>query len=234
MHQGTADSAGHLGLRVIRTEDHQFMSRHGGHELSLSDTIAQGLPQKGQPVSVRRWKASNVSNLWRGVRRVFAARALGIPTVYGSLYAEVLTADGQSFDLGLVSMRVVTDAFVNDVVDHLVAASAFSAYKYHGIGTGSTAESATDTDLVTELTTQYQTDSTRATGTAAEGSSTNIYQTVATNTVDASTAITEHGIFTSATVGAGILMDRSVFSVINLSSGDSIQTTYDLTLSSGG
>jgi hypothetical protein len=45
-------------------------------------------------------------------------------------------------------------------------------------------------------------------------------------------AITEHGIFSASS--AGVMLDRSVFSAINLTRGsDSLQTTYDLTVPSG-
>jgi len=44
-------------------------------------------------------------------------------------------------------------------------------------------------------------------------------------------AITEHGIFNDPT--AGTLMDRTVFSAINVVSGDSVQYTYTLTLTAG-
>jgi hypothetical protein len=47
-------------------------------------------------------------------------------------------------------------------------------------------------------------------------------------------AITEHGIFSQAAVGGGVLLDRSLFSAINLVSGDGLQTQYDLTFTSGG
>ena len=49
-------------------------------------------------------------------------------------------------------------------------------------------------------------------------------------TFDATAAIVEHGIFSQAATGGGTLLDRSVFSAINVASGDSIQFTYDLTL----
>lgn len=56
----------------------------------------------------------------------------------------------------------------------------------------------------------------------------------ATLTPSAPVAITEHGIFSQAATGGGVLLDRSVFSVVNLASGDSLQATYDLTFAAGG
>ncbi len=106
-------------------------------------------------------------------------------------------------------------------------------FKYHALGTGANAEAVGDTALQTELTTQYNPDSTRATGTTVEGASANIFRTVGTNTLDAAAAITEHGVLTQAATGGGTLLDRSVFSVVNLGSGDSYQSTYELTIGAG-
>lgn len=135
---------------------------------------------------------------------------------------------------GLVSTRVVTDVGVGFIVDAFQNLVELENMKFHGIGTGSTAEAAADTALVTELTTEYNPNSTRATGTTAETAA-NIFQTVATNTLDSGTpALREHGVFSAAS--AGVLLDRSVYASITLTgaNGDALQTDYRLTLTSGG
>lgn len=140
-------------------------------------------------------------------------------------------------DYGVVSRKVVTTAGVGFLVDAFQNTTELENMEFHGIGTGTTAEAAGDTALVTELTTEYNPDNTRVTGTNAEGASANIYQTVGTNELDSGTpAITEHGIFSNATVGSGVLWDRSVFAAINLdgTAGDSLQSTYEATFNSGG
>lgn len=137
-------------------------------------------------------------------------------------------------DWGIVSRKVVTDVGVGYIVDAFQNIVELENMKYHGLGTGTTAEAAADTALVTELTTEYNPNSTRATGTTTEGAA-NVYVTVATNTLDSGTpAITEHGVFSAN--AAGVLLDRSKFSAINLvgANGDALQTTYSLTLTSGG
>lgn len=237
MSEGSTKPTGSLNTRVIRRSG--VAHPKAGNEYSFGHVFSNALPNKSQDPEIRKWKFRNLANIQRGLRPWAISRSLGIPTLFGSLWIRVFKGPdsesfGQVYDLGLVSMQLVTTVFVNDVVDELVDGAGLADYIYHGIGTGSTAEAAGNTALVTELTTQYLTNSTRATGTQTEGASANIYQTVATNTVDATAAIVEHGIFTSATVGAGILMDRSVFSAINLSASDSIETTYDLTLTAGG
>jgi hypothetical protein len=133
----------------------------------------------------------------------------------------------------VLESSLVTDAGVALIVDALDNTLADATIKYHGLGTGGTAEAASQTALVTELTTEYNPNSTRATGTFSQPSA-NISQSVATNTVDAAAAVTEHGVFTQAATGGGTMLDRSLFSVINLANGDSLQSTYSLTLTSGG
>jgi hypothetical protein len=128
----------------------------------------------------------------------------------------------------------VTTAGVGFIVDAFQNILELEIMKYHGIGTGGTAEAVGDTALVTELSTGYNPDNTRATGSLTEGAGANVFRTVGTNTVDSSPAITEHGIFSQAATGGGTLLDRSLFSAVNLVSGDSLQSTYDLTFTSGG
>jgi hypothetical protein len=139
--------------------------------------------------------------------------------------------------LGLASLKLMTTAGVNYIVDAFIdspSGNNVELFDFHAIGTGSTAEAVGDTALVTELTTQYNPDNTRATGTPSEGATANIYRSVGTNTVDATAAIVEHMLTTQAATGGGTCFDRSVFSVVNLASGDSLQTTYEATFSSGG
>lgn len=121
--------------------------------------------------------------------------------------------------------KCVTDVFVADVVDSLVAAAYLNDYKYHDSGTGVGGEVAGDTALGTPC------GESRDTGSQAEGATANIYKTIATHTYGGTYAITEHGVFDAST--SGILMDRSVFSAINVISGDKIEFTYELTLTAG-
>lgn len=202
--------------------------------LSLREIIAFGFPRADLDREVAAWRRRNLRHLWRGLKRVLAARALDIPHLYGQLSLAVITSDGVRREYGLASLRVITNAGVAFLVDAFQNLVELEVMKYHGIGTGTVAESASDTALQSELSTQYSPDNTRATGSTTEGSAANIYRTVGTNTVDASVAITEHGIFSQAASGGGVLWDRSVFAVINLASGDSLQTTYDATFNAGG
>jgi len=240
-HGGISQPVGGLGLAVRRRGGELELYGHNGRiappwpgtELSMRQIAHYGLPRRGLDPRVNAWRASNVRNLLRGVRRVLAARALRLPTFYGQLFLTHVRADGDVLDLGLASMRVVTTAGVGYIVDAFQNIVELENMKYHGIGTGNTAEASGDTALVTESTTALNPDSTRATGSTTEGASANIYRTVGTLTADATIAAVEHGVFSQAATGGGVLLDRSVFSVVNLASGDSLQATYELTLPAG-
>ena len=198
------------------------------------DIIRDGLPQPRLSDEVNEWRVRNQRNLWRGGRKVAIARAHKIPHFYGALYGAVIRPEG-IVNLGLMSLRVVTTAAVNRIVDGLQSTSTdLSLWKFHGFGTGTTAEAVGDTALVTELTTEYVSDNTRPTGSQAEGAA-NVYRTVGTLAPDGvgTLNITEHGVFTAAS--AGVLLDRSVFTAVGLTrSQDSLQVTYDLTVNAGG
>lgn len=151
------------------------------------------------------------------------------PRLHGHLYREIVRADGTRLELPVLHNLIVNTG-ENFMVDAFQNTTELENLKFHGIGTGTTAAAETDTGCETELSTQYNPNSTRATGTTTEGASANIYRTVATNTVDATVAITEFCLMSQAATGGGSMWSRVVFSAVNLTSGDSLQTTYELTV----
>ena len=202
---------------------------------SLSAKLIKGA--KEAPLS---WKLKNIARWgfikgWIYWHLAWAfSRLTEIPTLVSSLSIRVRKANGEWIDYGTVCYRVVTDAGVAFIVDDMDNSTTdITTLNFHGVGTGVTAESAAQTALVTESTTVLNPDSTRATGTKSQPSA-NVLRSVGTLTFDGSAAITEHGIFSQAATGGGTLLDRSLFSAINVAAADSIQFTYDLTFTSGG
>ena len=162
------------------------------------------------------------------------SKLTGVVTITSQLAIRIRRASGEWIDYGVVGYRVITDTGVAFLVDCWQGALEPEIMKYHGCGTGGAAEAVGNTALTTECTTALNPDSTRATGTLAEGASANIFSTVGTLTFDASAAVTEHGLFSQAATGGGTLWDRTLFTVVNVASGDQIQFTYQATLTSGG
>jgi hypothetical protein len=179
------------------------------------------------------WRIRNAIRpaFWGGWLGNRAARALsamtGIPTLTSELRVRHIAASGESADYGVVSFRVVTTAFVNYMVDQLqTETSTWGDFKFHDSGVGTTAAAVGDTDIET-------TDGeSRATGSQTEGASANIYKSVGTIAYTTTKAITEHGLFNAST--GPTLLDRHVFSAVNVVNGDSIEFTYELTCSAGG
>jgi len=237
---GEVAPSGQLGLTVLRggqtyvvDPDKGWPKVRATDNTTLRGYLADALPRTGLADVVNEYRTRNLPNVWRGFRRVAAARALKVPTFYGALYATVYRGNGSVEELGLISLRVVTDAGVAYLTaDMAGGASDINLFKFHGYGTGTGAEAAGDTALGTELTTEYVVNSTRPTG--SQASSTNTYTTVGTLSPDSggTLAITEHGIFSATS--SGTLWDRSKFSAVNLvASADSLQTTYVATFPSG-
>lgn len=163
------------------------------------------------------------------------ARRLGLCVLYGELRGRVTHGDGSVTDYGLLGRRVVTTAGVKWLASAFANTVEPETMKYHGFGTGTTAEANSDTALVTELTTEYATDNTRPTGTQSADGTTNTYVTVGTLSPDSTVTVTEHGLFNQAANSGGTLLDRTKFTGIALTGGaDSLAATYTLTLPAGG
>lgn len=196
---------------------------------SSGTLFATKLPARRAPLS---WKIRNFSR-WDNLKGFLAfhvvapiAKLFGVGTVIGTLEVTKIHKDGTRENFGVVGHRVVTTAFVSFVVDQLqTETSVFGDFKFHDSGVGTTAENIADTGIET-------TDGeSRATGTQTE-SAANAYRSVGTINYTTTKAITEHGLFNDAS--AGTLMDRTVFSAINVVNGDGIQFTYTITFSAGG
>src|SRR6185369_16415028 len=112
-------------------------------------------PRRGLSDAVNAWRAANSKNFHRGLDRVAIADMHGIPTHFGALYVAKIHACGDVEELGLASLRVVTDAGVAFIADAFTNTVEAENMNFHGMGTGTTAEAASQTALTTELTTEY-------------------------------------------------------------------------------
>lgn len=192
--------------------------------------------QWDRPVSWK-WKLKNNLNwgyikgwLSNEVVAKVARRYFDLVVMTSQLSVRVFKSDGAIYNYGVVCRKAITDegvAYIND--DWTSDGTDITTLKYHGVGTGSTAAAGADTNLSVAISTQA-----RATGTMSQPSA-NVMQSVGTLSFDASHAITEHGLFDTNTVsGDDTLWDRHLFSAINVANGDSIEFTYQCTLTSSG
>lgn len=144
--------------------------------------------------------------------------------LFGLLGTRLFRQGDLLWDYGLQGYNLVTVDFTEYLVDALQDSTngTMDAFSFHASGTDGTAESNTDSSLITEV-------ESRTDGTQTEGASANIYQTVGTISYSASYNISEHGIFTASS--GGTLLDRTVLGTsIDVTSGDEIEFTYELTV----
>lgn len=201
----------------------------------IAQRVAEfGVPRRGLSEYVNDWRSANQYRLRSTLAHFCQAYRCGIPLLLGCLYCDLKRANGEEIFLGLASLRVVTTAGVNYIVSAWQNTVELENMKFHALGTGGTAEAIGDTALVTEWTSSEY--AARATGSLTVGASNNVFRTVGTNTKlnSGTSAVTEHGIFSSATIGAATLLDRSLFSAVNMGQNDAFSTQYDLTCSAGG
>lgn len=235
-HNGNLGPNGAVALQVTRA-DIQLESGWPSRVLSLREIGELGMTQRGLSPEVNTWRRANRPNLARGIRTIMAARLFHVPHFYGQLFLTKFTAMGEEVQLGLAGMRMVTTAGVRFIADDFnTGTTEVTNMKFHGFGTGAVAEAVGNTALATEVTNTTYVGDVRPTGTQASATVTNdaTYTTVATYSPDSGTpiAVTEHGIFSAS--AAGTLLDKTLFAVVTLATGDSLQATYVLTLVAGG
>jgi hypothetical protein len=235
-------TSGMVAFRAVPTPRSPYPARI----LTLREISQWGFPRPDLPHEVLQWRRRNIRHLWRGLSRVMMARLFDIPHFYGQLYLSPIDPTGKRIDLGLASMRVVTDVGVEFIVKCFRGLATASNMRYHGFGTNGTIEAVTNTALLAEIASEYNPANTRPTGTLELGSATddgpllsNIFRTKATLTTTTSVTLVEHGLFSQApTTGGtpvgGVLLDRSVYTPYELIEGFSLEATYDFTLSAGG
>ena len=130
-----------------------------------------------------------------------------------------------------VHNRVITDAFVEAIVDAMVATNDtdtvltdFNDFQWHASGTGTTAEAQTQAILDTEV-------ESRVSGTKAEGTTAEIYKSVATVTYTGTHTLREHAVFNK--VSGGIMLDRTLFAAVSVVLDDKVEFTYEVTFTAG-
>lgn len=216
------------------------------YKMTFREMLYWSMPHSGVlSPDVYMWRKKNkyqfLKELLKLQMMMKVSKYTGYPFFYGNLWLTHIDGfTGLKTLYGLASLRLITNVGRDEIIDEFDAATAagfdLTSFNFHGIGTGVTGAAVGDTALQTELTTEYNPNSTRATGTQSQPTS-DVYRTVGVNTLDSGTlAITEAGVLSQAATGGGVLLDRFTFAAINLvgANGDGLQTTVNLTMASGG
>ena len=128
----------------------------------------------------------------------------------------------------MVIANLITDAGKAGSASRINGAGSEAAFTYCAIGIGTAAATALDTTLASEITTnggqRKSATPTRTTTTVPNDTARN----VATFDFTGSFAVTEAGILNAAS--AGVLLNRQVFTAVNVVSGDSLQITVDISV----
>ena len=124
--------------------------------------------------------------------------------------------------------RTVKNLVVNSGLGYItdrMTANTTSVMSHMGVGSDNTAVDPTDTDLGTLVGSRKALDSDNRSGSNNES----IVYIATFDPGEATGALTEAGIFNAST--SGVMLCRTVFSVINKAAGDTLQITWTITLS---
>ena len=124
--------------------------------------------------------------------------------------------------------REVKNLLVNKGLEYIASRmkdASKSVMSHMGLGSGTTAAAASQTDLVTLLGSREALDSTTISGSNNE----KVVYVSAFEAGDATGAVTEAGIFNAAS--GGDMLCRTVFSVVNKAADDTMSVTWTITLS---
>lgn len=128
----------------------------------------------------------------------------------------------------MVIANLITNAGKAGVASRINGAGSEAAFNYIAIGIGATAAAATNTTLESEITTnggqRASATPTRTTTTVTNDTARNI----TTFTFTGGFAVTEAGELNAAS--AGVLLNRQVFTAVNVVPGDSLQITIDVSV----
>jgi len=183
---------------------------------ALGNLVIRSLRKIASPIAVVRDREGKVvsSYIKKGVLNALAAKGLQIPNITGH------------YTYSMRGANLVTSAGKAGVASRINGNGSEAAFTYLAIGTGTTAADAADTTLETEIITGG---GERAAATASRTTTDVTNDTarlVLTYSFTSTFAVTEAGALNAAS--AGVLLNRQVFSAVNVVNGDSLQVTVDI------
>lgn len=156
-------------------------------------------------------KASYVK---KGLLNHFAAYGVQLPFITGG------------YTYSMRGANLVTSAGKAGVASRINGDGSEAAFTYIAIGTGTTAAAAGDTTLQTEITTNGGQRAAATVSRTTTDVTNDTARMVKTFSFTGSFAVTEAGCLNAAS--SGTLLNRQVFSAVNVVNGDSLQVTIDI------
>lgn len=124
----------------------------------------------------------------------------------------------------LLVSNLITNAGAAGVASRINGSGAEAAFVYIAVGTGATAANVADTTLQTEITDSGMARVSATASRVTTDVTNDTAQLQTTFTVSGTKAVTESGVLNASS--SGVLLNRQVFSAINVVSGDSLQITH--------
>ena len=207
-------------LRRASNPDAERLSMHGA--LTALHIHRDGLPREERAEVrkiVQKLRDKLITHMRRIYRDDFAPERL-----------VVIPHEMRDF---VAAVRYAPNTLVTDGAKHLVnfwgSTVATDVVRWHGMGNSTNAATTAETALVEDMVAETTPANQRAVGTSTSGAAANIMRTVGTLTVWKSCNAGEWGLFVSSGT-ASTMWSRVAYTAIGLSSGDSVQFTYDLTI----
>lgn len=183
---------------------------------TLGEALMRVLRKHVDPIARVTNQAGEVtaSYVKSGFLNYFAAYGVQVPFLTGH------------YTYSMRGANLVTNAGMAGVASRINGAGSEAAFTYIAIGTGTTAAAAGNTTLETEITTGG---GARASATASRTTTDVTNDTarlVRTFNFTSTFAVTEAGALNAAS--SGVLLNRQVFTAVNVVNGDSLQVTIDI------
>lgn len=158
--------------------------------------------------------AVKASYVKRGLLNYIAAYGVQIPLITGY------------HTYSMRGANLVTTAGKAGVAGRIGGSGSPAAFTYIAIGTGTNAAAAGDTALQTEIASGGGSRAAATVSLTTTDTTNDTARAVLTFTFSSSFAVTEAGLLNAASTGT--LLNRQVFSAVNVVSGDSLQVTIDI------
>ena len=150
----------------------------------------------------------------KGLLNYIAAYGVQIPLVTGH------------YTYAMRGSNLVTTAGKAGVAGRIGGSGSPAAFTYIAIGTGTTAAAVGNTTLETEITTNGGQRASATVSLVTTDTTNDTARAVVTFTFTGSFAVTEAGLLNAAS--SGTLLNRNVFTAVNVVSGDTLQVTIDI------
>ena len=183
---------------------------------ALGNALMRMLRKRVDPIARVTNRAGEVtaSHVKKGLLNYLAAYGVQLPFITGH------------YTYALRGANLVTTTGKAGVAGRIGGSGSPAAFTYIAIGTGTTAAAVGDTTLQTEITTGGGARASATVSLVTTDTTNDTARAVLTFNFTSSFAVTEAGLLNASS--SGTLLNRNVFTAVNVANGDSLQVTIDI------